>query len=271
MDENINQELLKNTRVLYKNSNTGSFIAEYNEFGLETYYKVINNGFESIKKYNENGQLVYRKDSDGFQIWVEYDEKGREIYNRKEIDHKSWVKFNGNHPNTEYEYRKMNGFEERFTYNEQGLLSYSKTTNGLEKWYKYNEKGLLISETHSDGYCHHIEYDERGRNISSIISRVDKSEKVIFIYNDKDLMIESIDENGKTIYEYDEKGLLILVRYPDGYTTKSNYDEKGREIYRGIFGEYILEIWYEYDEKDRLIHRKDSDGFESWYEYEEIK
>lgn len=269
MNENIKQELLKNTRMICKDKGGIQNISEFNEFGLETYFKNMKNNFEIIKKYNERGQLIHRKDSDGFQLWIEYDELGREIYNKKEVDHDSWIKFNGVHSNSETLYEELNGFEKRFTYNGQGLLIHSISTNGKECRYKYNERGQEISKECSDGYSYYNEYDEKGRKIAYIVTKDNKSEKTIFVYNDKDLLIKSIN-NYETIYKYNEKGLLVSFSNPKG-SVEIKYDERDREVYRKNSGSYDTENFYEYDDKDRLIHYKSSNNDETWYEYEYIK
>ena len=52
-------------------------------------------------------------------------------------------------------------------------------------------------------------------------------------------------ENGALLKEYDSNNNLIHIEHISG----------------------IFEAWYEYDDKNRKIHYKDSDGEENWYEY----
>ena len=52
-------------------------------------------------------------------------------------------------------------------------------------------------------------------------------------------------DSGALLKEYDSNGNLIHVEHISG----------------------IFEAWYEYDDKNRQIHYKDSNGEESWYEY----
>ncbi len=52
----------------------------------------------------------------------------------------------------------------------------------------------------------------------------------------------------KTIRKYDKRDNLVYYRYPDG-----------------------LEIWWEFDENNNLIHTKDSEGLrEVWCKYDEL-
>ena len=53
-----------------------------------------------------------------------------------------------------------------------------------------------------------------------------------------------------------------VINYP--LITK---DSKGNIVYRK--DSYGFEYWYEYDENNNLFHSKDSNGLECWYEYDE--
>ena len=49
-------------------------------------------------------------------------------------------------------------------------------------------------------------------------------------------------------------------------TVIKKYDERGNEIY---FKRDRYEVCKEYNENNKLIHRKDSNGYEEWWEYNE--
>ena len=47
--------------------------------------------------------------------------------------------------------------------------------------------------------------------------------------------------------------------------TLHEFNKKGKLIHAKNSNGF--EEWYDYDEKGKLIHRKYSDGYEAWYEY----
>lgn len=77
----------------------------------------------------------------------------------------------------------------------------------------------------------------------------------------KDLVF--IRENGKAKmmkYEvYDDNNNLIYVALPQ--LNPPDMNRFGWEI-------YILEQWFEYDKNGKLIHMKDSEGYEEWFNHD---
>ena len=73
-------------------------------------------------------------------------------------------------------------------------------------------------------------------------------------------------------FDYDKKGNLIWGKRLNRKTKESivykyNYDENGNRIFESYSNGYIKRL--EYDNKNQLIHTKDSNKFEAWYEYDD--
>ena len=127
---------------------------------------------------------------------------------------------------------------------------------------EYNESGLLIFEKWDDGYECKYFYDDNNNLISSEQNTGIKT------------TLEKIDEN--TIIEYWSNGIVKKYEYNNGKLIKEYwseddfteyfYDKNGNEeSYKSSSGKIS---WNEYNDKNLLIYRKDSNNNEYFFDYE---
>lgn len=127
---------------------------------------------------------------------------------------------------------------------------------------EYNESGLLIFEKWDDGYECKYFYDDNNNLISSEQNTGIKT------------TLEKIDEN--TIIEYWSNEIVKKYEYNNGKLIKEYwsevdfieyfYDENGNEkSYKSTSGKIS---WNEYNDKNLLIYRKDSNNNEYFFDYE---
>lgn len=102
---------------------------------------IICNGKEEITRYNENGDILYKKSFSGeIEEW-KYDEKYREI-----------------------SYHSSNGDFRHKEYDNRGNLVFF-VENDIKVWRKYDERGNLVETKSDKGKCS-WEFDEEGNCIS---------------------------------------------------------------------------------------------------------
>lgn len=104
-------------------------------------------------------------------------------------------------------------------------------------------------------------------NMFTVLDEISTSDyKKIFknyVFDDEFHLIEEINEN-KT-YEY-VNGKLTLIKVHGDTDTMFYYDDKGNLIHYDAIN---YQEWYDYDDKCRLIHMKDSIVSERFYQYDE--
>ena len=72
---------------------------------------------EEIRKYDEKGNLIYKRYSDGYEICYEYNKDNKQIH-----------------------YKTSSGFESWSEYDINNNLVYSKNNEGSECWSKYDKE-----------------------------------------------------------------------------------------------------------------------------------
>lgn len=149
-----------------------------------------------------------------------------------------------------------------YTYDENGRVVQKEDNYGLYK-YDYNDKNQIIHESFSGGslWDYYYEYDDLGRQIYS------KN-----VYNEKDVKNDFYEY----ITKYDDEKMTREYRkirtYNENvifdFTDFDQYDSKGRLIYSRYYSHItttdtkllsaeIKESFYDYDENDRIIHKKE--------------
>ena len=261
--------------------------------------KICTNGIKVLRevpmeehklfKFDNKNRLIYYKDED-YIFKHQYDDNDN-IVCINTFDSK------GNTVKTqEYQYDQNNNmickvthachniYEDRKEYDKNNNIVYCcKSENGkitYEAWYKYNQNNDIIYHKTSDGDEFSIEYN------GNTIKMTDKA-------------------NRETLKQYDAMSNIIYKKYPNFPEEYYKYDKKNREIYRIVpdklfeeWNEYdnagnlihtkrikyrgninpseefptneeaIVEVWWEYD-NNRLVHYKNADGYENWYDYDE--
>ncbi len=127
---------------------------------------------------------------------------------------------------------------------------------------EYNEFGLLIFEKWNDGYECKYFYDDSNNLIAS---EQNTGIKTTFKKIDENTSIEYWSNGIVKMYEY-KNGRLIKEYWSEVDYTEYFYDEKGNEeSYRSSYGEIS---WNEYNDKNLLIYRKNSNNNEYFFDYE---
>lgn len=180
-------------------------ISERKKYDLKPIYPVC--------KYDENGNLINRKDSRGYEEWFEYDLNGNCI---RECDN------NGYECKKEY---NSNGMMIHFSdnegsevcYNDSSLITYMREKSGFEVWNKYDSFNNTISHKNSDGFEECREYDETGEKIMSVSNSFGFHKKFDFFGN----LIYSKDNTGyEEWFEYDSKNNHIGYKNGDNENWK---------------------------------------------------
>ncbi len=109
-----------------------------------------------IKKYDDNGNLIYHKDSEE-ELWCKYDKNGNhyETYEKNIGGGECWYEFDKKNNLIYYKCSYDDGdiFEEWYKYDEKKNLIYRKTSDDdgfYERWYKYDKKNKRIKITKED-------------------------------------------------------------------------------------------------------------------------
>ena len=240
----------------------GPFKKTFNFEGKTVERMVMEVGFA---EYNEWGSLLCKKGPGNDEAWYEYDEHGKRTHSRRHgglTDKGEEFWYDGQGRVTRE--KDDDGNETWHEYDERGNEIHLKASDGFEEWHEYDEAGKAISYRNSDGYEERHDYDGYGRGIHRKNS-----------------------DGFEEWYEYDEHGNIIhrkTVR-PQGisrawwyngfedvdYRVRARKSKRQRKS-RGHdeseqTGPVVCEIWHEYDERGNIIHRRNSDGYEGWFEY----
>lgn len=186
---------------------------------------------EEIKKYDESGNLVYRKDSSGFEYW--YDSNHNLLH-----------------------YKNSSGDEWWYEYDKRGNMIHHKDSNGYEFWKEYDSKNRLVHHKDSKGYDFRKKYD-LGGNSAVIEPKGVRCETNSLIH---------CENSDKTEYQcsYDSKNNEVHRKYSDGFEIWREFDENSNCVhYRDSNGK---EFWNKFDSNNNIIHHKEASGFEFKYD-----
>ena len=143
----------------YKNNNNEEIWSEYNQQGQIVYRKEkLDNGIENeyFFEYDNNGNLTSYKDST-LESYSEYDNNGNKIY-YKDSSGVEWEKQFDNNNNEIY-----HSDIENSTFNNDIVMpAISKPTHLKTYTRKYNKKGHILSHKENDGYEEVYEYNKDG-------------------------------------------------------------------------------------------------------------
>lgn len=263
-------------------------VYEYDEWGrlIKT---TTNDVVQEENTYNEQNQLIEKKDANGNLSTYTYDKFGNVIHSDekgsisdkeydaygnviKQIDNKTLQ--------TEYTYdlnhrliqTKINGvLTLRKEYDANGNETLV-TEAGITKKTTYDACNRPItisfpSFEDEDKFVavQTLEYDETG-NIIAITDAFGAKEERKYDANNN--VIEETDKNGtKTLYEYDGLNHIIKAQNHEERYVTYTYDEAGDKIAKTINRKTAQ---YEYDEDHHLIYEEDEYGCTNEYEYDEF-
>lgn len=113
-----------------------------------------------IKRYDENGDLVYRKDFRGFEEFWEYDENGNLLCYRDSSGW--WYRHEYDEKGRDIKYENANGYYEITEYDDDGRIVYRHDSNGSYIRITYDEKGRTIYSERTGGWQVYYGYDRNG-------------------------------------------------------------------------------------------------------------
>jgi len=235
--------------------------------------------------YDEEGNLVSRKDRNGYVTTWTYDELGR-VIQRKDA---SWNE-------TYYSYDKVGnliavknarGYTTEYYYDELNRLIKMKDANNKSTSYIYDGVGNLLSVTDANGHTTRYVYN----GLNRVITKIDALNfSTSYGYDAVGNLVSITDANNhtrryeydalfrltrivdasenETVYEYDAKGNLKLITDANGNVIRYEYDELDRLV--NIISPLGYETHYSYDEVGNCIRRKDANGDVTHYEYDEL-
>ena len=182
---------------------------------------------------NTDGATVYLKGINGIEEW--FDNETGKLSRRKYSDGRCW-KYNDNGKGKVIHYKKSNGFECSYEYDEYGN-KYYKDNRGYEKW--YNSKGKIIHLKRPTGYEYWKKYNEYGKCVHYKTFNGDEYD-----------------------YEYDDKGNLTHIKYPSGEEEWYEYKQNKRTYSKTSEGK---EVWYD---NEKIIRVKTEEDIEYNVEYD---
>lgn len=115
---------------------------------------------EDIKRYDENGDLVYRKDFRGFEEFWEYDENGNLLCYRDSSGW--WYRHEYDEKGRDIKFENANGYYEITEYDDDGRIVYQHDSNGSYSRITYDEKGRIIYSERTGGHQFYYGYDRNG-------------------------------------------------------------------------------------------------------------
>lgn len=277
-DDNGTQTYFKNpsgVETFY--NNTGAKIRTINPDGDEfrwdndgdlIYSKQNGKVSECIKKYNEEGKLIYSKDMYGVE--KKYNDLGKLIYRKigntdyfyNDKETLVHIKNNDDGSEKKYDENKVLVYSKDMYGNEteykDGKKFFLKTANGYE--YEYDSDDRVIYEKSPDGEVKKKteEYDDAGnRTVTYPFSGE------VFKYNDKGNLIYRKDGSGNEQWYNEDTGKMIRLKYSNGHEEKFNVE--GEVIYRKTIDG--TEEFFQYDEygieitKERKIAEKKAENY----------
>lgn len=221
------------TKYEYSNNGQGLLTAEVTPLGHITGYE-----------YNTTGdmiKIVYPDDSK--QSWV-YDDRGRVLKETDEL-----------------------GNSRIFTLDSKGRTIRIQEPEGTIVERKYNNMGQLISLKDANGEEYRYVLDDRGLRTRTI-DPLGNEYKIK--YNGHDFIESVTDPLGKItiVLERDAAGRIIKRIFPDGSSTRTEYDRFGQTVKTIDENGYTTK--YNYDSFGRITSHFDAEGNETRYEYSPI-
>ena len=273
------------TKVIEPNGNEKEYI--YDELGrlLKETSSACCGAWKEYE-YNDNDQVVLKRDALGNETRYSYDLMGNKI---EKIDPrgnvtKYYYDVMGRITNTKrlgseisvikgYDangniIKEIDGNENvtKYTYDELNRLIAITNALGYVTQYKYDAAGNRTNIINERGNTTRIYYDANNR-VTNRIDPLGYSRKAGYTYSGKKAYI--IDKNGnRTDYNYNKRGDLIIRTDAKGNQEKWTYDAVGNKLSFTNKLRYIIK--YTYNEMNKLIEIKDALGNISYNEYNNL-
>jgi large repetitive protein len=213
----------------------------------------LTNNPKTQVKYDLAGRRTEELDPLNHKTSFQYDDLGR--VTRTDFD-------NGTSIKTAYDVlgrkQSMTDQENRTTeyqYDDLGQLTGVKDARGNWTTYTYDAASRLTQITDAELRTTKYEYDRTGRRTASILPLTQRSTTA---YDAVGNVLSTTDFNGETTtYSYDVQNRLVSKDFDDDPTVTYTYTPTG-QMATVTDGQGITR--YRYDERDRLISRKDPTG-----------
>ncbi len=199
----------------------------YDGNGNLIYYKT-NEGFETIKKY-ENNKLTYIKNEyEEIEYYFKYDDNGNEIYSKK------------------------NNIEIFKSYNNDNKLTKYKNSNGDLFTYQYENNKLIALIEQSNNANRKIIYEYDCND--NLITKKDDDNITTYIYDSNNILIEEYNSCSKNTITYEPNNLEVHKNNSGIITSKYQTNMFGNVIYSyRHLNNTIFEHYYKYDTNQNLI------------------
>ena len=148
------------------------------------------------------------------------------------------------------------GNEERFDYDEDGLLLKKTDALGRVTCYERDSFGRVISELNAAGDRRHYRYDEAGNLVEIVDEAGGRWQRE---YDERGRPVAAVDPAGaRWSYHYDGRGQLLDVRDPLGGIERFEWDDQGN------LGRYSkadgADFTFRHDALGRMVERGDPSG-----------
>jgi YD repeat-containing protein len=187
----------------------------------------------TIKEYDNNGNLIHFRNSDGYEFWREYDTNGNEIHSRDSDGYEDWREYDTNGKCIHY--RDSNGYEWWREYDEHGKEIHSRDSDGYEVWCEYDDNGKLINTRNTSGATghHHAAAEEKVRG-ELAVKAFQLSQRAERAEAERDALDKQV---GELIKRVDEARSLYLAE------KSKNADAKREGAYEALT--MLAEWWSE--------------------------
>ena len=257
-----------------------------------------------IYDFNQQGQLLNKRDLSGKEIHFSYGKNGKLAY----VSNGYGATLNYNYDSTSgcltsisdhsgrsvilsYQLGQLcsvtnaGGESYCYYYNDEKMLYQIQNPRGvfvLEN--KYDDQGRTVCQFFADGGEIHYDYqkensrtlvtDQNSNKVAYIHDERFRNIKTVFedgeeefVYNERNQMTHHTDKNrNQTRYFYDDKGNMSKVIYPDGSKSNMTYDVNNRLLTWSVNGAQKLKNVY--DTKGNLIRTSDALNREKEFEYD---
>ena len=260
--------------------------AENNVHGLK--YNDQGNIIEYVEPNGASNKLTYYSESNWIHTFE--DEFSKIIELIRDVEGKITKIIDPEQDMVEYEYSKNGRLHKTINHRPVVHKIPNVSTShsmiipypNLETEFQFSPLGALQRLKNPNGLVISYDYDENGRmyQIYQMYNNIPNSKKIFFVYDEGGQILQSVDRKGKsTIYTYYNSGNTKTIQYPD-------WNDDGINSIRGKLVEFkkydhdnrILSIKdseirgtkeFIYDEAGNLVTRRDPDGFELKFSYDD--
>lgn len=236
--------------------------------------------------YDENDNVMVRKDANGNATFYSYDASGNII---QEIDAMGSVQTYAYEPeyNQITKHTDKNGNETVYEYDDQGNLINILYASGDFETMAYDEFGNKVTHTDGNNRTTTHQYDQNGYLIKTI-NAIGASKEMVydgvgnliqetdfngnttqFQYDALNQLVEETDALGhKRNFEYDNRGNIISFKDKNGYVSNLTYNENDQLI--EIETPLGFTEKFSYDARGNLLSHTDRNGHKTIYKYDQL-